>query len=1159
MNEELKNKYPNLFGSSFSKDDAYGAVADVVADTVSGVVGPAAAAVGSMVDQALTNKSLVDLRSNKERFANMLNFEPRSKAGAEASEYLQGKLGEGAAAVEEFWGKYKPDSLLMMDTAIDIGTKAVRNQMSERQLNMVDNTIEGAELIGGAVGAVNKVARAIPDLPPTDPDFLMPQANMATAGVPSSVTPELDAPVSTQAMVRTSDEDQDIDFDDEYEANDADNLKELEDDMRMSDQEEKFAAVMAASDPNTPDPYMTNEDMDAVELQRMADEQSSYEASGAEVEDLNIAKQTVADYVGGLRDGYVNAGSQSLLHLRDNKIAEVKVLKESFPDVPEIVVTEALTKFKRPKITEDNKLDAFVYLAIKRKIEATRYKKEAMDKYDIDSKEDYNPDPDAARKTKIRDIEAELNTIGLGGTDSFNDFFKGMTDSNYDGTIDVQGMKEALSPFADQMSLADLADELEDFGGYYRAYDLTDASTVSDMKSLMSKEQSRYSRFKKKMGNRPDVTIIKSKLGWADEYEEGATRTFQDGQERVENKSKINEKHSELQDGYMSTSSNMNFTTRQKAFGGDEIGNVKYATIPAADYAYQTYNISPKLYDTVNVANTPAASLEMPAYKNISADDRRYQMLGKRARLFDASLTGGTKGRGVKIPHSRHLEDETAFASPMDMEFKNILDNPKLKAEYEASAEANRRLTGPTQDKFRDELYGLTDKTATKSRLKGLSMWGIDEVEARKLSTLQRISTLMDRVGVRDKSDFGFQSTTNKNTTSEKTEKLSPKAALVVYKEWRYMLNEAADSIKHNKGMGSRGPYVGILEQFDTHANQGNPDRFQILADSLPKEQADNILKLRENILKFKAAKYSKRGEYGAEKYQSERLPAANAIKELTRKFNEGGLVEDEMEAMGFAAGGLPERTVPYGDSTNPSDQLGDIEFRSEMDKQLSWNALARLGYDPKISKVIDAGEGSYTAAYFPIDNDATTKAVQGQLEREGVRRQDYSRVKGGDIMVSSTAADEPVWSHEYTHRGIKIVRAKALEDPVAFLTKYGEKALDFLLSGRPDEFTTEMFDDTSDRTDSILKEDRYPEDDPRNEDDVRGIRRTIQKADSNQSDYRRDKLRGDLQEGVPIEDSSSRVELERQLNQAAIDILKEQGEPDKVVPKEKSIWDIFN
>jgi len=877
MKEDMKKKYPNLFGSSFSKDDAYVAVADVVADTASGLVGDAGASVLSLVQQAATNDSLVDLRSDKEKYANLFNFEPRSKVGAEASKYLQEKLGEGVAYAGELFDEYKPDSLKYIDAGIDVATQAVRNQMSERQLNMVDNTIEGAELIGGAVGAVNKVARAIPDLPPVDPDFLMPQANMATAGVPSSVTPELDAPVSTQAMVKTSDDDQDIDFDDDYEANDADNLKELEDDMRMSDQEEKFAAVMAASDPNTPDPYMTNEDMDSVELQRISDEQSSYESSGAEVEDLNIANQTVEDYVGGLRDGYANMEKQSLLHLRDNKIAEVKVLKESFPDVPEIVLTEALTKFKRPKITEDNKLDAFVYLAIKRTIEAKRYRK---DRIGVDK---FAPSPTGDDLIELnKDIDAELDMIGLSGTDSLSNFF------NKDGTIDVQGMKDSLSPFADQMPLADLADELDDFGGYYRAYDLTDATAVSDMKSLMSKEQSRYSRFKKKMGNRPDVTIIKSKLGWADEYEKGSTRTFQDGQERVENKNKVNEKHSELQDGYMSTSTNMNFTTRQKAFGGDQIGNVKYATIPAADYAYQTYNISPKLYDTINTANTPKAAENMA----------EYQYKGKRARLFDASLTGGTKGRGVKIPHSKHLEDETAFASPMDMEFKNVLDNPKLKAEYKASSEANRRLTGPTQAKFRDELYGLTDKTATKSRLAGLKMWGIEEGTARKISTLQRVSTLMDRVTDRKDTKLDlFQSKTNKNTMLKNTDKLSPKAALVVYKEWRYMLNEAADSIKHNRGMGSRGPYVGILEQFTSHAGFRNPDRFQILADSLPKEQADNMLQLRENLLGLKESKFST-GEFGAEKYQSERLPAANAIKELTRKFNEGGLVEDEMENM---------------------------------------------------------------------------------------------------------------------------------------------------------------------------------------------------------------------------------------------------------------------
>ena len=889
ISDEDRARYPNLFKDVDNVGEVYAAVGDVVADATSAVVGPVMAAGRSAYDQISSGfMGDTDLqREAKARYTNLFNFETRTPMGTDASNFLQEKAGKGiAAAMDWYKGNMSDAEKAAWDLANLVG-KSKYEQLPEQGQLLAENALEIADMLP------TMKAKKLANLNSTDSGI--PTTDLALAAPDA---PLLNAPESMDTKPIETIDDQEVDFDVDFDANDADNAQELEDELRLQDQEEKYAAVIAATDPDSPDAYMTNEDMDAAELQRIADEQSNYEASGAEVGDLDVSNQTVADYVGGLRDGYVNANSQSLLHLRDNKIAEVKVLTESFPDVPEIVVTEALTKFKRPKITEDNKLDAFVYLAIKRKIEATRYKKEAMDKYDTDSKEDYNPNPDAARETKIRDIEAELNTIGLGGTDSFNDFFKGMTDSNYDGTIDVQGMKEALSPFADQMSLADLADELEDFGGYYRAYDLTDASTVSDMKSLMSKEQSRYSRFKKKMGNRPDVTIIKSKLGWADEYEEGATRTFQDGQERVENKSKINEKHSELQDGYMSTSTNMNFTTRQKAFGGDEIGNVKYATIPAADYAYQTYNISPKLYDTVNVANTPAASLEMPAYKNISADDRRYQMLGKRARLFDASLTGGTKGRGVKIPHSRHLEDETSFASPMDMEFKNILDNPKLKAEYEASSEANKQLTGPTQKKFRGELYGLTDKTATKSRLKGLSMWGIDEVKARKLSTLQRVSTLMDRVGVRDKSDFGFQSTTNKNTTLENTGKLSPKAALVVYKEWRYMLNEAADTIKHNKGMGSRGPYVGILEQFDTHANKGNPDRFQILADSLPKEQADNILKLRENILKLKAAKYSKTGEYGAETYQSERLPAANAIKELTRKFNEGGLVEDEMESM---------------------------------------------------------------------------------------------------------------------------------------------------------------------------------------------------------------------------------------------------------------------
>ena len=72
MTEDMKKKYPNLFGASFNSDDVGTAVVDVVADTASGLVGDAGAAVLSLVQQAATNDSLVDLRSDKEKYANLL-------------------------------------------------------------------------------------------------------------------------------------------------------------------------------------------------------------------------------------------------------------------------------------------------------------------------------------------------------------------------------------------------------------------------------------------------------------------------------------------------------------------------------------------------------------------------------------------------------------------------------------------------------------------------------------------------------------------------------------------------------------------------------------------------------------------------------------------------------------------------------------------------------------------------------------------------------------------------------------------------------------------------------------------------------------------------------------------------------------------------------
>ena len=48
MKEDMKKKYPNLFGASFNSDDVGTAILDVVADTASGLVGDAGAAVLSL-------------------------------------------------------------------------------------------------------------------------------------------------------------------------------------------------------------------------------------------------------------------------------------------------------------------------------------------------------------------------------------------------------------------------------------------------------------------------------------------------------------------------------------------------------------------------------------------------------------------------------------------------------------------------------------------------------------------------------------------------------------------------------------------------------------------------------------------------------------------------------------------------------------------------------------------------------------------------------------------------------------------------------------------------------------------------------------------------------------------------------------------------------
>lgn len=144
------------------------------------------------------------------------------------------------------------------------------------------------------------------------------------------------------------------------------------------------------------------------------------------------------------------------------------------------------------------------------------------------------------------------------------------------------------------------------------------------------------------------------------------------------------------------------------------------------------------------------------------------------------------------------------------------------------------------------------------------------------------------------------------------------------------------------------------------------------------------------------------------------------------------------------------------------SEAMGDVEFRYDLDPQLSWNPLARLGYDPEKAKVTKvAKDSSYIAQRHP--EGWSQKDLDAYLTQGG-RPDLVGKVKPGDILVSSTVAKSPVYSHEFTHGGLAKVVEYYKEDPEAFKQAYGEEAASMIegVANNPDsnEATTEMMDD---------------------------------------------------------------------------------------------------
>jgi len=252
--------------------------------------------------------------------------------------------------------------------------------------------------------------------------------------------------------------------------------------------------------------------------------------------------------------------------------------------------------------------------------------------------------------------------------------------------------------------------------------------------------------------------------------------------------------------------------------------------------------------------------------------------------------------------------------------------------------------------------------------------------------------------------------------------------------------------------------------------------------------------------------------------------------------FNKGGLVEGEMGRLGFADGGLPERTVPMGGSTNPSDSLGDVEFRAGLEDQLSWNPLARLGYDPKKGKVVKpTSEGSRVAVTLTKDND--TDNIKELFRDQNFREEDASRMGADTVVLTPNVADDPIWSHEYTHRGLNILRDSVEENSDAFVAEYGQDAYDLLVNRDRSEYITELLDDMESETYGVVDM------------DGKGVQTT-------KAQYYRKDVQDILRDRSPTGGAYAMSKPAREIIRAAGDMLEAQGEPEQAEYSEPSMWD---
>jgi len=263
---------------------------------------------------------------------------------------------------------------------------------------------------------------------------------------------------------------------------------------------------------------------------------------------------------------------------------------------------------------------------------------------------------------------------------------------------------------------------------------------------------------------------------------------------------------------------------------------------------------------------------------------------------------------------------------------------------------------------------------------------------------------------------------------------------------------------------------------------------------------------------------------------------------------------------------------VKQAQSLDQVRKFGNLEFRADMDEQLRWNPLARLGFEPDQSVVgrpaynsPDLHEGiryPYNSSQEYID-DTLPEAAFGAEYRDIV-----GRVKPGSVVVNSNTAKNPVWSHEYTHGGLEKVIEYLNEDKQFFKNKYGEETVKLLekielnkveggnpLEKGPNEKLTEMLDDVSKDAEVDLEGNLIPAAGT----GLGTMENTRTAVSDHEASTDRVQLRRNLEEGrVNDADMSTRLFFEQNLPgyagifKAAEDMLEKQGEP---LPSEKRGW----